>query len=382
MLFGGCVVSSSDTSRIERGLDALRTTTRYFTYAGCPSLPTLGQVEELVTACFWSSLGKYEGAERRFRVSVWPRTRKIRGVALVEPRPLTSQTLAEIGPALSDARSTLLLDMESGTSEVWGVSNVRFYDGLVVDVLAPGCVRVSVLGAPLFVTRQETISFLEFAWKDVAAWLALSVLPDEQYGWSPGVLASTLIQETRRLARGGTFLFVPDSSNWDSLASVLQGGYRLAEPENGIETSLETLRRAYDAIRSDRSAADLVDFGARLSVSTSSVVGQLIASLAARSVMDGAVVLDRRMSLWGFGARITAESSDLDVELVSPTAPERNSVRLSRLGGTRHQSAYRLVNALPGASALVISHDGPVTVFLRRSPNTTVECVRDVELLL
>lgn len=84
----------------------------------------------------------------------------------------------------------------------------------------------------------------------------------------------------------------------------------------------------------------------------------LIAGLAA---VDGAVVMDTRVELLGFGAEIsgklpavTSVARALDLE--GESAVEESAAS----EGTRHRSAYRLAGALAGSVLVVISQDGRV----------------------
>jgi len=83
--------------------------------------------------------------------------------------------------------------------------------------------------------------------------------------------------------------------------------------------------------------------------------------LADLTLVDGAVVLNRRFELLGFGAEI---SSGLDNVTTVQKALDIDGVKREpesvRRVGTRHRSAYRLCKALPGVLAVVISQDGQV----------------------
>lgn len=91
---------------------------------------------------------------------------------------------------------------------------------------------------------------------------------------------------------------------------------------------------------------------------------RVVANLAA---IDGAVLVDKRFALIGFGAEVSSE-------LPSPTRVWR---ALDREGstcraepveavGTRHRAAYRFVNEHPDGLAIVVSHDGGVTFVAKR----------------
>lgn len=87
-------------------------------------------------------------------------------------------------------------------------------------------------------------------------------------------------------------------------------------------------------------------------------LAQLIASLAQ---VDGAVVLNKRFEILGFGGEITGD--------LEPVTSVRRSLDLEGTRyedeivdrvGTRHRSAYRLCNRFHGALAVIVSQDGNV----------------------
>lgn len=88
-------------------------------------------------------------------------------------------------------------------------------------------------------------------------------------------------------------------------------------------------------------------------------VSHLIAGFAA---VDGAVVMNKRFEILGFGAEIAGTLPDVPViirahDLEAGEWTEDSTERV----GTRHRSAYRLCNAVPDAIAIVVSQDGGVT---------------------
>jgi hypothetical protein len=97
---------------------------------------------------------------------------------------------------------------------------------------------------------------------------------------------------------------------------------------------------------------------------------RVVANLAA---IDGAVVLDKRFGLLGFGAEVSAELPSpsrvlraLDSEGHLVRADDIESV------GTRHRAAFRFVNDHPQALAIVISHDGGVSFVSNREGDVVV----------
>jgi hypothetical protein len=91
---------------------------------------------------------------------------------------------------------------------------------------------------------------------------------------------------------------------------------------------------------------------------------RVVANLAGT---DGAVVLDKRFSLVGFGVEVSAEAGSparvwraLDIEGQRRRPEDVEAV------GTRHRAAYRFVHEHPGGLAVVISADGGVSFVANR----------------
>ena len=91
---------------------------------------------------------------------------------------------------------------------------------------------------------------------------------------------------------------------------------------------------------------------------------RLMANLTA---IDGAVIVDKRFALLGFGAEVSAELAAplrvwraLDTEGRSVEPDDVENV------GTRHRAAYRFVHSHPEGLAIVVSHDGGVSFVANR----------------
>jgi hypothetical protein len=83
--------------------------------------------------------------------------------------------------------------------------------------------------------------------------------------------------------------------------------------------------------------------------------------VARMAAVDGAVVLTDDLQVLGFGAMIRV-GSDPDVYRVTAWPERVDSVHLEEAGGARHQSAVRFVGQHRNAIALVISHDGHLSL--------------------
>jgi hypothetical protein len=93
-------------------------------------------------------------------------------------------------------------------------------------------------------------------------------------------------------------------------------------------------------------------------------MSRVIAALAA---IDGAVVLDKRFGLLGFGAEVSGEIPTPQVVYrAMDTEGERCEANAVEEVGTRHRAAYRFVQGHPDGVAIVISHDGAVSFVANR----------------
>ncbi|HMI84451.1 MAG TPA: hypothetical protein VK550_10180 [Polyangiaceae bacterium] len=181
-----------------------------------------------------------------------------------------------------------------------------------------------------------------------------------------------IIQLVRGAGHGGMVLVVDAGS---AVASVDPGGLRLKyrfhqdEPSHRYRTLLfQILERV--AAATSKATVEWSDFALDASPDLERFEravfewSRVIANLTA---IDGAVVLDKRMGLLGFGAEVSAELAGpsrvwraLDIE-----GREREPNAVEDVG-TRHRAAYRFVQAHPDGVALVISHDGGVSFVANR----------------
>jgi hypothetical protein len=181
-----------------------------------------------------------------------------------------------------------------------------------------------------------------------------------------------IIQLVRGAGHGGMVLVVAAPTGADPPGlEGLRPKYRFRhdEPAQRYRTLLfEILERV--AAATSKSTVDWADFALDASPDLERLEravfewSRVVANLTA---IDGAVVLDKRLGLLGFGAEVSAELPAparvwraLDIE-----GHEREPNSVENVG-TRHRAAYRFVQAHPDGVALVISHDGGVSFVANR----------------
>jgi hypothetical protein len=180
------------------------------------------------------------------------------------------------------------------------------------------------------------------------------------------------IQLVRGLGHGGMILVVDPAAS--ETANGLDGvrlKYRFDrdEPPGRYRTLLFQILESV-AVATSKASVGWQDFAQDSSPGLEKLeqaifeLSRLIANLTA---IDGAVVVDKRFRLLGFGAEVSAELPGparvwraLDIEGRQREPDDIESV------GTRHRAAYRFVHDHPAGLALVISHDGGVSFVANR----------------
>lgn len=98
------------------------------------------------------------------------------------------------------------------------------------------------------------------------------------------------------------------------------------------------------------------------------------------SLIDGAVVIDMDLKLYGFGAKLKLGPSDFFITALNAvTGALRKGISLAQIGGMRHQSAACFVNNNHLADVFVVSQDGRLSLFCWSSKLNCVAVVQDLE---
>jgi hypothetical protein len=389
-----------------------------YTIEQWPATSPLGvsrdQLAEALVACYLASLTTDEGRPVRFRLLLTPPDAlPIEGepnkgalrLRFERSRALEPDELRRLSPAAAFETSLICAHLEEGDLRIWGIaysgaswlapswggrdSGVIWTRAPIIHVTGPG--RLAVRSAGRLVAGLERGTLISLA-MDVfeSRWLAElfadsreDLLREHRDGLddpaSKNVIDSSLIQTlsqhmVRRVLRlirssgHGGMMLAAESAEAERYRSG-QGAVRLKytfaqeEPRSRYRTLQRRLMNAL--ARAPRTGSvGWEDFRTGedpvLAEIEQSVfeVSRLIASLAST---DGAVLMNKRFELVGFGAQVSAELPQpervwraLDVDASRKECDYAESV------GTRHRAAYRFVQHHPRGLAIVISHDGAV----------------------
>ncbi len=206
---------------------------------------------------------------------------------------------------------------------------------------------------------------------------------DPKEGYDPGYFVIEFIQRVlwRILdaEHGGTILIIPN--DWGPNDSRFLDRVRVKYELNDDRTwtllveSLTTLHKYYQLRPYDRKSISIKEHREITALrykceDVEDLVRDRAALIASLSSVDGAVVLNKRLRIFGFGAEIIAQSQALN-EILMPTPPEGREVIRRPIDdfGTRHRSALRFCSSHEDVAAFVVSQDGDVRVAMRSGPD-------------
>ncbi len=368
-------------------------------------------LEDALSAAFQASLTTEETRPTRFRMLLMPLTDlPERGVPnegvlrlrFEHRRVLHEDELRRLAPAAPFETSLIGVEEEAdGKLYIWGVAHSGpawlaptwggrspvpnwTYDP-IVHVTAPGKIAVRSAGRLVGalergVVVDATVDVFESQWLSAmfaeereliraehAATQRESLAPTAVDHSLVGRVSQHMLRRAIQLIRGarhGGMLLVAGPG--DEVPRGLRLKYRVTQDEPSHRYRSVQLR-IFETLAGEttNSSVGWDDFASsshpRLEELEQEVfeLARAVANLAA---IDGAVLLDKRFGLLGFGAEVSAELPP--PERVLRALDSNGDVRVPddfEKVGTRHRAAYRFVNDHPSGLAIVVSQDGGVS---------------------
>jgi hypothetical protein len=374
---------------------------------------------EALSVAYHASLTFEETRPTRFRLLLTPpedlpeRGVPNQGVLRLvfdQPRAVTAEELRQLAPSAPFETSLIGASPIDGKLRIWGLAHSGpawlaatwggrqvvpnwTYDP-IVHVTGPGLVAVRSAGKLVGALERGalvdgTVDVFESQWvpalfgrereevqREHAAQQARTSSPTAVSQQLVGRIAQHMLRRMIQLilgSRHGGLVLVVDAPEGAPPSSLvgLNVKYRFdqSEPPRRYRTLLFQLLERL-AASSSRAQIDWSDFARDTSPELEKLeqsifeISRLFAGLAA---IDGAVVLDKRWSLVGFGAEVSSEIPlpagiwrALDTEGTSREPSAVEDV------GTRHRAAYRFVRQHPTGLAIVVSADGGVSFVANR----------------
>jgi hypothetical protein len=342
-------------------------------------VPTREMLAEVLDVAFWASLTTNEGRPTRVRLAMMPSGSLDTVLAFKHPIPYIEEEVAKLAPA---AWSTgwLAVDAMRQPFSIWGISQHPIYERLgaiTVDVTDPGVMRVGFGPSQSFVVFAGRSTTSPRDAGDMALTTRLRrVLGQDgaehseaanNTAWRESMALGALARMVLEDKHGGTLLVVPDAAGpWtDSLTPFT---HAFLQPDSSVRAAIAA---AQDQELSDAGVLKTLhesDASGDLKAAIRAAFSQLnwhpevvLRPIARLAAVDGAVVVTADLDVLGFGAMINVGSVP-DVYLMTPWPEHVNRIDIEAAGGSRHQSAVRFVGKHRESIALVISHDGHLSL--------------------
>jgi DNA integrity scanning protein DisA with diadenylate cyclase activity len=378
-------------------------------------------LENILSICYQASFMREEERPSRFRLILrnpenFPSGQSppdgLHRIEFTEPRPCSEDELRRLFPAASFHRSMIGVTLdEDSQPHIWGIVHTGprwlqlihggtlkispLPDSLIIFVTGPGRITVSVgltmvaglRGGKLITAAKDVLSsvwFREFFAANREEIWALHRESRDKYGtdWAtiaqefPMILGQNLMRRVISLIcsyrHGGMLVIVPMevSEGIKEANPYLNIKYTFKSDEGRLRVQqhiAHIMNEFAQAVGIHGNQTDPIGWSEYQAISTPALSNmdetlfEKAHLLAELTLVDGAVVLNRRFELLGFGAEI---SSGLDTVTTVMRALDIDGVKREpesvKRVGTRHRSAYRLCKSLPGVLAVVVSQDGQV----------------------
>jgi hypothetical protein len=374
-------------------------------------------LEEALSVAFQASLTSEEARPTRFRLLLTPADRlpeqgvPNQGVLRLrfdQSRPLTADELRRLGPSTPFESSLIGAQPEEDKLRIWGVAHsgpawlAPSWGGRevvpnwtfdpIVHVTGPGQLAVRSAGKLVGALERGLLvdtmmDVFESEWLPALFAREREQIRAEHAARQAEVASPTLVEHSLvarvsqhmirrsiqliRGARHGGMLLIVDASEVATSFDGLRLKYRFHqdEPSHRYRTLLlQILERV--AAATTKPTVEWTDFAADLSPDLGrleSAVFEMSRAIANLTAIDGAVVLDKRFDLIGFGAEVSSElpAPSRVWRALDAEGRERERDDIENVG-TRHRAAYRFAQDHPRGLAVVISHDGGVSFVANR----------------
>lgn len=354
-----------------------------FTAFRSGQLLTREQIACLIDTAFWASLQFNEGRTTRFCVIAATPKDFHDAIAFATPIPYNDSQIAKLAPAAPQGGCLAVSGFNDGLN-IWGFGRSQpgaHIDTVTIDVWEPGTVRVGVGPFQTFaVFKGRSNTFIEGTTSTILPnyfrRILSKTLPEDDFletqaVWWECLAMRDLVRMIFADGHGGIVLIVPtEVGTWSE--SLNPFAYRFAAPETIIRDMIrqelndgraqaEMLQQLWASNLPD----DLKNFAAREIIKRSGDREKIVRTIASLAGVDGAIVISRDMQVLGFGAKIAITEKALPKICMFRPLPGKQEVvssPLEDLGGTRHQSSARFVDANRDSVAVVISQDRHMSV--------------------
>lgn len=344
------------------------------------------QLEKLLKIAFWASLKQEEGRFHNFSLCLVQKEDCLQPFEFDEPILLDDSHLAKLAPAFDSSAN--FIGIWHGANKnlyMWGFASIteRRMVELFCEVISPGQILVSfkevgIEHFSIFITGSET-KFVKRS--EFLTWVIPGYEHSREYRLTHK-LSSVMIAVDYRVIttamrshqHGGTLLVVQKGSTWSE--SIRKPITNIGQGYSKIKIDIYSRNKLFDEHKKK-------DLGEKIRLSlrdperdaTVETVNKSLKVVGNLTAVDGATVINSEFDILAFGVKIEAKSKPESVLVSTPFEDEEEkNIKLSDLGGTRHQSAVQFVYEQKDAMAFVVSQDGRISV-MKWSPEKDKVCV-------
>jgi hypothetical protein len=330
-------------------------------------LPCQADLEVLLDIAFFASLTHEEGQPVSFSLlycdptfaveSKWPIVR------FASDLPLAVEHIRKLSPAADPETIDIGVYSSTGGLTIWGLVYVRRSQ--------PG--QRSFPPGLTFVSRQVGVVTVRDGLEDLLTFSHGQLTFTDSRGGLDSVPLRQLVAQALHEGRPFPDRYSSAAKIIDMACVALNGGVGatvLVVPMGMMPRALDQPKFGVHESTREALAVALAD-------NNQVILARLVARLA---FIDGALVVDESGMLLGAGTMIrTEQTPDFTVVLLNPSTPFDPPKRItlsSFSGGARHRSALVFCYLNPGALALVVSHDGVMSLLFRPTEENGVVAIR------
>ncbi len=328
--------------------------------------------------------------------------------------------LLKITPAFSPNYSIIVvapnndvspIKSEDNSLVIWGIMNIgqdyfNLINGkssaafalpnfLVIGVTAPGFLTMSTMGRVLLKIRNGQLVFPSInelsesavgkhladsaaqLYGDICKKLNTKVYSNDDSNEHPYQVyyrtIANIMRQTREHFHGGTFIIVPNELTIEDerLKDRINLKYKIQPLSIWDELVKEAVsnKKYFDKVfKKSITLSELKENGKQDTIreGAEQKIFEYEFFVSKLSSVDGAVLLNQRLDILGFGGEITASSSSLQIVRKAHDAYGNKWTEVSiQSFGTRHRSALRFCSSYENACAFVISQDGSAKAIKR-----------------
>lgn len=375
--------------------------------------------EDALSVAYQSSLTSEEGRPTRFRLLLSPAeelpesgvpNQGVLRLCFDRSRPYHEDELRRLSPSVPFETALIGAHLEDEKLRIWGLAHSgpawlaptwggrslvpNWTHRPIIHVTGPGQLTVRCAGKLVGalergVVVDAMIDVFDSEWlkarfakereevrNEHALKQASAVSPTLAEHSLVGRVSQHMLRRTIQLVRGarhGGLILVVDAPQGAPTAALrgLRLKYRFGddEPPRRYRTLLLRILESL-AATTTKASVGWADFASDDSTQLGQLeqaVFELSRLLSNLTAIDGALVLDKRFAILGFGAEVSAElpAPSRVFRALDTEGEAREPADIENVG-TRHRAAYRFVHDHPEGLAIVVSHDGGVSFVANR----------------